>query len=340
MQGFAAQGGRMRSLLVHVTGDRIGDALIKLPVLRGLRAAAPEYRIVWVCGRRESVFKGSLQCLVDGVLDEVRERAGIGAGLRELIRPPFAGEYFDVVVATEQGIGTTLLLRRIAHGVFVSPAAGYLLSERRPSAPPPKALAARLRQLFELALERPIEPDPRIPLPEAYLAAARELLPGGAQYIGFAPGAGGTRKRWPLTAYLELARAQAARGRVPVFFLGPQESGWRGAIERAVPGARFPEEDYAGPLARGPILVMALGTRVALTVANDAGPGHMLAATGKPVITLFGHTDPDKFAPAGANRHVIAAAQFGSRRVADIPLRAVAARVEDILGLAPRAGAA
>ena len=54
--------------------------------------------------------------------------------------------------------------------------------------------------------------------------AAQALLPDGPSYVGFAPGAGGQEKRWPLERYLALAqRTQAAGGR-PVFFFGPDEA--------------------------------------------------------------------------------------------------------------------
>jgi len=55
-------------------------------------------------------------------------------------------------------------------------------------------------------------------------ALARALLPAGPRYIGLAPGASGAHKCWPLQAYLDLAEREQARGRVPVFLLGPEES--------------------------------------------------------------------------------------------------------------------
>jgi len=53
-----------------------------------------------------------------------------------------------------------------------------------------------------------------------------------------------------------------------------------------------------------PELVDVLG-RVDLLLCNDSGPGHIAAACGRPVIPIFGPTDPDWFRPWGAQHHVV-----------------------------------
>jgi heptosyltransferase-2 len=53
-----------------------------------------------------------------------------------------------------------------------------------------------------------------------------------------------------------------------------------------------------------PELVDVLG-RVDLLLCNDSGPGHIAAACGRPVIPIFGPTDPDWFRPWGDQHHVV-----------------------------------
>ena len=48
------------SVLVYVGFDRIGDGFLKLPFVRGLRAAFPDARITWLAGREDSVYAGVL----------------------------------------------------------------------------------------------------------------------------------------------------------------------------------------------------------------------------------------------------------------------------------------
>jgi len=318
------------SILVHVTGDRIGDALIKWPVIVALKKALPEHRLVWVAGLRRSVFAGSLAALAAGVIDEVRETAGIGIRWSELLRPP-PGCPFNIVIATERKLRSTLLLRRIPHEVFVSPAFGFRFSDRRPTDPYPNAAFDQLRCLASLAAGRELDIDCSVAVGEDNTSLARTLLPASNGYVGFAPGSAGISKRWPLDRFIELARLQAACGRTPVFFLGPEEADHKAALAEAVPRAEFPEQATAGHGA-GPLLSIALARRIDVGVANDAGGGHLLAAGGRPLITLFGHTSASKFKPPYGDRIAISAREFGGPEMSRIPVGAVAGAIEKVLG--------
>ena len=48
------------SVLVHVGLDRVGDGLLKLPFVRGLRRAFPSARITWLAGKETSVYANVL----------------------------------------------------------------------------------------------------------------------------------------------------------------------------------------------------------------------------------------------------------------------------------------
>ena len=53
-----------------------------------------------------------------------------------------------------------------------------------------------------------------------------------------------------------------------------------------------------------PELVDILG-RSDLLLCNDSGPGHIAAACGRPVIPIFGPTDPGGFRPWGDQHHLV-----------------------------------
>lgn len=318
------------SILVHVTGDRIGDALIKWPVIVALKAALPDHRLVWLAGRRRSVFAGPLAKLACGVIDEVRDTAGVGIAWSELLRAAYPGA-FDIIIATEPKLRTALVLRRIRHHVFISPALGFRLSHRRPAGAYPGSAFEQFRTLASLAAARELDIDCTLDPGEPHASIAAALLPANAGYVGFAPGSAGARKRWPLERFIELARAQAAAGRTPVFFLGPEEHSMLPVLREAVPNALFPEQAPAAT-GRGPLLSIALARRLDGAVANDAGGGHLLAAGGRGLITLFGHTDPEKFKPPYGTRIAITARDFGGTTMAAIPVPAVAAALERLLG--------
>ncbi|MCW8835880.1 MAG: glycosyltransferase family 9 protein [Rhodospirillales bacterium] len=330
----------VETILVYVGLDLVGDGLIKLPFIRALRAAFPEARITWLAGKGKSVFTGPLAPLVDGLLDEVVDEAGIGSGWRELFRPALhgsalEGRRFDLIVDTQRRVLTTLILRAIPHQVFVSGTAGFLFSEKKPKGrhEKPPGMVRQMLDLIETATGQAAVPDAaELRLDESVIAVAETLLPDGPAYVGLAPGAGGRHKCWPLERYTDLARHLADGGKVPVFLLGPAEGEWADDIRASAPNALLPLQDArAGGLGVSPLLTIAMGRRLSAAVANDAGVGHMLAAAGTPLISLFGPTPPAKFAPVVSRGVVIRAQDFGGAEMSAIPIEAVAAAVDSIL---------
>lgn len=299
-----------------------------------MKRAAPESRIVWVAGLRRSVFAGALAALARGVIDEVHELAGYGVRWSEILRRPPPGA-FSTIIATEPKLRAAVLLRRIEHGVFISPAINFLYSDRRPAMPYPQSAYDQFRCLATLAVGRELDIDTRIDVGEENRSLAARLLPGPSAYIGFAPGSAGARKRWPLERFIELARRQREHRRVPVFFLGPGEASLKPEIESAVPDALFPEQAPGAAPKADALFVIALAERIAAGVANDAGGGHLLAAGRRPLISLFGHTSEHKFKPPYGERIAISAREYGGADIARIPVARVAAALDELLRRQP-----
>lgn len=316
---------------MHVSGDRIGDALIKLPALRGFRNACPDTRVTWVTARRPSAFAGALAPLAAGLIDACFESTGVGTRLLAPL-PHYLRAGFDAVLSTEARLRDTLVLRRVPHATFVSPALGFALSDTR--APPGWAAASvaeRFAALLSLVTGTAITPEPGLALPAGFGEAAAAALPGGPRYVGLSPGAGGVRKRWPLARFVALARRLPALGATPAFFVGPEEVALIAELRAAVPAARFPELDRPHGAPDGPVFTIALARRLACAVANDSGGGHLLAAGGRPLVTLYGHTSAAKFRPPWGEHLAISAAALGSRDIAAIPLETVEEAVAGLL---------
>jgi ADP-heptose:LPS heptosyltransferase len=324
-----------RRLLVYAGLELIGDGCIKLPFARALRAAFPDATITWLAGKGRTVYAHELAPLVAGVLDEVIEDAGIGSSWHELVGArPLAGRRFDLVIDTQSRVLTTLILRRIAHDRFISQAARFLLSDARPPRGyrKPGHLHHRLFDLIALATGRPAPDGAPRPLPADPSRDAARLLPDGATYVGFNPGAGRRFKCWPLARYVALANAQPARGRVPVFILGPDEADWHAELAAAVPAARFPLQDAADQaIAATPLLTLALAQRLAAAVANDGGGGHILAESGVPLVSLWGPTAAAKAYPMARRLKLVTAQAFGGDAMDLIPVDAVAAALDTLL---------
>jgi ADP-heptose:LPS heptosyltransferase len=345
----------IRSILVYVTSDAdnaLGENVLKLPLLLALSSAFPAARITWVPGTSGAFYlRRHLAPLVDGRIDEFIADLAIPADPRPALRQvfgrahPILSRHFDLIVDTQRYLGRTLFLRHIPHRRFISGTWRYVWSDAAPPRPlwrRPPVLVDKLLGLAAAAAGRPISVPNPLPLPEALRVRAATLLPSGPAYVGLAPGAGNkeTGKCWPLADFIRLAQAQVVRGRVPVFLLGPEEGEWQSVLRDAVPQALFPEQRNAGigDGIGGPCLAAALGERLSAAVANCSGTGHLLAAGGAPMVSLYGPTRPEKYAPFARALICLKAQDYGSDRIAAIPLDAVAAAVERQAAIGPAAG--
>lgn len=114
------------------------------------------------------------------------------------------------------------------------------------------------------------------------------------------PGAGSPRKCWPMEYYVELAQQMAGRGHEVAIILGE--------VEQEQLPTRLLEELAANFAVRTPsdYLELAeelLGARLLIT--NDNGPGHLAAALGCPVLSIFGPTNPSLWRPIGPSARIL-----------------------------------
>ena len=330
---------RPQSILVYVGGhpdNAIGENLIKMPFLVALRELYPDARLTWIPGVGPAQFDGILKRLVGSMVDELITNLDIPQDALEplRLRRPLPDRHFDLVIDTQRVLARTLAMRRVPHKLFISGNWKFFFSDRKPPAgtPKPVKLIDKLIVLLAAARGRPVTAPHLLPVPAEERVAAETQLPAGPTYVGLAPGAGrrDTGKLWPLERYIAVARDQAAKGRVPVFILGPDEANWLEPVHDQVPGVLTP---LNGPLPEGvpltPALTVALGRRLAVAVANCSGTGHMLAGGGAPMVSLYAPTDPAKYAPHSPRVTALRAQDFGAEAIEAIPTDAVVAAVDE-----------
>lgn len=281
----------LHRIAIYVGEDLLGDGLLKLPFVRALRATFPQSHITWIAGDKESSYGTMLAPCVEGLINKVihqgRQKTGLGP--------------FDLIIDTQQDVSVTLWLRTIPHQAFISRTWGFLWSSEKPSLfkrwDKPVHLCDQLLQLGSLAaghdLPKILEP---LALPDIYTKPMKDILPKKKEYIGFAPGAGQDKKCWPLDHFIQIAKEQVELGYVPVFVLGPKEEPWHKLLKQVLPEAKFPLQDHPELLA-SPLYTIALAQRFKLAIANDSGTGHLFAAAGIPLVSLFGPTNPAKLHP-------------------------------------------
>jgi ADP-heptose:LPS heptosyltransferase len=329
---------KIESILVYVGSnpdDAIGENILKLPLLRALNASYPAARISWVAGIGPCQFEGVLAHVVEGRIAECITDFRIDDSAGELLFRwrPLPGRRFDLIIDAQRNMVRTLVLRRIPHRIFVSGCWRYFASDRKPPVEliHPRRLTDRLLGLAAAATGDIVRPSHVWPVAQGWRDTAARLLPAGPSYVGLAPGAGNKEKGkcWPLDRYLALAREQHEKGRVPVFLIGPGEKGWGERIRREAGYAMVPTDEDGSGVQAEPALAMALGQRLAVAVANCSGIGHILAASGAPMVSLYGPTPPDKYAPYTPLLITLCAQDFGGTgEIENIPVEAVSAAVE------------
>ncbi|MBF0625962.1 MAG: lipopolysaccharide heptosyltransferase II [Magnetococcales bacterium] len=140
--------------------------------------------------------------------------------------------------------------------------------------------------------------------PDAARATARRLAPAGpadAPLLVLCPGAEyGPAKMWPVAHFATLARRQTARG-WRVWIIGSDKDRPAGA-DIAGPGGPG-MQDLTGRTRLGEAVdLLSLATAV---VSNDSGLMHVAAALDRPVIALFGSSDPTHTPPLGRRARVL-----------------------------------
>lgn len=112
------------------------------------------------------------------------------------------------------------------------------------------------------------------------------------------PGAGWGAKVWPVERYAQVARGLIERGYRVLVNAGPHEEIMADTIVKGTLGNAIPLSTTLEQL-------IAVTRRAALCIAGDTGPLHLACALGRPVIGIFGPTDPSRNGPFGTRFRVL-----------------------------------
>jgi len=113
-----------------------------------------------------------------------------------------------------------------------------------------------------------------------------------------APSAGWGAKRWPAERYGEVAKHLAEAG----FGVLVNAAGADNALALRVVEA---SGNRASVVPASLAELIALTRRAALVIAGDTGPLHLAAALERPVVAIFGPTDPARNGPYAAPARVL-----------------------------------
>lgn len=286
----------------------VGDMVMAHALFRLLKQRAPERAIDVVApGWSQPLLKRMPEVRHAYCLAVGHGQLGLGSRLR--LGRQLRGQYGEAIVLPSSfksalvPFHARISLRRGFLGEF----RWGLLNDIRPL--DKQALPRTVDRFVALGLARREGlPDP-LPLPRLAVspvqarATLRRWVPEetGEPLLVLCPGAEyGPAKRWPPARFAELAGALQARGwRVLVCGSARERILGEEIVAEAGPGCL----NLAGAtsLEEG-VDILSLATCV---VSNDSGLMHVAAALGRPVLALFGSSDPRHTPPLGENAQVI-----------------------------------
>jgi heptosyltransferase-1 len=308
---------KFRLLVVRV--GAMGDILHALPAVTALRLAHPNWEIGWVVEPRwrgllaapEVTTRGAGMPVVDRLhFASTRDWASNPihpktAGAIASLRKELVAAEYDAVLDMQGAIRSATIARMAKVRRIIGEAeprekpARWLFTER---------VATRgvhvIEQDIELASavagdELTFTPA-QLPLDPAAERWCDELLAssGTRPAALINPGAGWGAKRWPVERYAKVARGLMERGFRILVNAGPSEEPMADAIVKETSGGAI-------PLATSLDQLIALSRRIALCVAGDTGPLHLACALGRPVVGIYGPTDPSRNGPYGTQFRVL-----------------------------------
>jgi heptosyltransferase-1 len=296
----------------------MGDILHALPAVTALRKAHPEWVIDWVVEPmwsalltarsgtiRDTINPSPMQPVVDRIhfasTRQWRRNLFASETRREIraLRRALKQEHYDAIIDFQGAVRSAMIGR-------MAPGRRYI-GEAEPREPLAKLLFTErvethgvhvIEQDVELA--RAVAGDelspvqPMLPFDPEAEAWAEELMSQGEQgpAVLINPGAGWGAKRWPAERYAEVARALLNRGLRIFVNAGPGEVMLAETVVKRTGGG-------ARSLLCSVEQLIAIMRRMSLAIAGDTGPLHLACALGRPVVGIFGPTDPSRNGPFG-----------------------------------------
>jgi ADP-heptose:LPS heptosyltransferase len=314
----------IKNIAVFTDGEVLGDDIIKLGFIGALKKAFPAAKLTWICSDK-TVYQTILADFAKDLIDEFLFLQMPKVKIKTLLEKKrlFPDSHFDMVIDSQHKLKRALWLKRsISHNIFISGAGSYVLSDHRPPLfrQKPAHMLGQVMALCTVAYGEDCTPE-KMAVADEWHALAQSIIPDAPEgYIGYFPGASLDKKRWPLEAFIALAKMQTEKS---VIFLGPAESALEPLLKEALPCALFPLS-AAPPKTNHPAFTIACAARMRAIVANDSGGGHLAAASNVPMVSLIRSPSVRrKFLPVTSRVIGLTPQDFGGEVMADIPLDAV-----------------
>ena len=305
----------IKKLLIYNSGGGIGDSIQLFPLILTLQNIYKKSEIYYL-GAHDNHYLGKLK-------EYNIEIKTLNLGLKyfgfrwwhmfvtkkEFLKLKL--NKFEIIIDCQSKFRNTAILKQIPSKAFYSSTFNYMF-------------CAGLEEPAEKfwSYLNTIDYDTK-KINKKYFDESKRLLPE-KNYIGFSLTQGNVyrKKEWPLDKVIKLSEELVKKNKIPVFLIEKKYQKIKNKIKNSIPSALFPEHETS---LDSPALVTCLGTRLDLVITIDNGIMHMLSLSKVPMISLFGPTNAEKFAPQYKDSKVLDSKKiYKSENVSDIT-------VEDVL---------
>ena len=325
-----------KNILVFTNGEKIGDGIIKLPLLSEIKRRLPDRQLIWMTNKGSTVYNNQLKNIAGQFIDEIIEQADLNPFFWQRIsnKYNFSKKNFEYIFDTQKAVLRTIALKRIKCSSFISSAAsGFFSTKKIKKKSTHISRQYYLEDLFDLLdiIKEDVVVDRsfKITIPANLKFQLISIFDKNISYIGLAPGAGEKNKIWPIDNFIKVGKFFENKLYKIVLFLGPYENSIKEKLKSIFPKALLPEEqikDFSGYE-----VVIGSTNFLSCALANDSGTGHMLSTNYCPLIKLFGHKDSNKFTRATNNITAISAKEFGSTDISAISTDYVIKKIEEVI---------
>ena len=320
------------NILLYSSGGGIGDAIQILPLIDTLKNELKKTNLYYLSAHNNH-FNSTLKdfnCQIN-TLDLDIKYFGFRWWHALIVRKKIKInkiKKFDLILDLQSKIRNSLVLKIIPHENFISPTFNFKFSKPKLNFDKEKKISGNILNGINLLFgknyklnEFNIEKiDKRI------FNESIRLLPKN-NYIGLSITQGNIyrKKEWPFDNIIKISNKILENKKIPVFLIHKNNNELKDKIKQLVPSSLFPEHETN---ISSPALVTCLGKRLDFAITIDNGVMHMLSLAKVPMISLFGPTDSEKFAPQYENSIVLDSKKlYNTKNVSAIT-------VEDVLNSA------
>ena len=312
----------MKKILIYNSGGGIGDTIQIINLLVSLHEHYTDHEIYLLQAHQNNLFENTLKELnLNFVKKTPIKFMYFGFRLKHyfqlnsLIKEK--NIFFDIIIDLQSKLRNTIILKKIPHNIFISSTFNnFFLQPKIKIDNKEKNIIYRIANYIKVLNDNKfILKKYNINLiKKLYFDEANRLLPSN-KYVGISITQGNLyrEKKLPLSYIVDVAKYLLSINKKPVFLIEKKHFKLKEELESKLKDIIFPE--FNSNL-NDPCLLILLAKRMDYAISIDNGVMHLLSLANIPMITIFGPTSSDKFAPKENNIKILSSQKlFNSKNV-------------------------